>query len=206
MTHEQVTVISAGNWWLADPMWVFAVINSCIIYWASVVCRILCWGLSMLSLYCFCLGGRAGSLLLCHGFSSCSVQPRLPWSIWAQTHLPYIRRRILNHWTTRKVPLCSFLRQDEVIEVQDDFMTSLMGSCKQDTRCWPQSAGSPVRSGIREPWLLCSLHIIQNYCYCSGHFTYIYQLVSRVLCFAFFRVSGVRACTRMLCMWHLSGI
>ena len=124
MTQEQVSISSAGNWWLADPMWVFAVINSCIIYWASVVCRILCWGLSMLSLYCFCLGGRAGSLLLCHGFSSCSVQPRLALTRWTfvgkvmSLLLSMLSRLVITFLPRSKRLLISWLQSPSVVIVE----------------------------------------------------------------------------------------
>ena len=59
--------------------------------------------------------------------------------------LPYIRRRILNPWTMRQVPLCSFFRRDEVIEVQGDFMTSVR-SCKQDPVYGPKGQTHAMRS------------------------------------------------------------
>ena len=144
MTPERVPVSCAGNWQLADPLRVFAVtVNSCIVYWAPAVCGVLCWGLWKSGMVRF--GGCVGPSLLYHGLSSCSVQARFALKRVGSNRLPYIRRRILNPWTKRQVPLCSFFRRDEVIEVQDDFMTSI-GSCEQDAVCGPKGQTHSMRS------------------------------------------------------------
>ena len=60
--------------------------------------------------------GCAGSSLRYVGFFSCSTQASSPHSMWAlsfrtrdRTCVPYMARWILNHWTTREVPVSSFL-------------------------------------------------------------------------------------------------
>ena len=55
------------------------------------------------------------SSVVAHELSSCSAQAyQLPCGMWNlpgardRSHIPYIGRQILNHWTTREVQLCFF--------------------------------------------------------------------------------------------------
>ena len=57
---------------------------------------------------------RSESLVVANRLSRCSLQAQLLRSMWDlrnQTHIPYIARQIVNHWTTREVPVC-ILRAD----------------------------------------------------------------------------------------------
>ena len=58
---------------------------------------------------------HVGSLLVARRLSSCIVRAQLPRGVWDlstptrdQTHIPCIGRWILNHWTTREVPISHF--------------------------------------------------------------------------------------------------
>ena len=57
------------------------------------------------------------------GLSSCSVWVQLPQGTWGlsslarnQTHVPCSARWILNHWTTREIPIFAFLNVWKVIK------------------------------------------------------------------------------------------
>ena len=59
---------------------------------------------------------HVGSVVAAHRLSSCGTRVQMPCGMWYLTSptrdwtcVPCIGRRILNHWTTREVPVCSLL-------------------------------------------------------------------------------------------------
>ena len=77
------------------------------------------WDLSLWQAGSFVVVHRFSSLWhtgsRAHGFSSCGVWAQLPHGTWDRSSLtrdrtciPWIGRRILNHWTTREVPILTF--------------------------------------------------------------------------------------------------
>ena len=78
-------------------------------------------------------GCCTGSSLLCMGFSLIaesrgmgSVAPQHVGSSWTrdQTCVPYTGREILNHWTTREVPILSILEQKVTATCSASFLTT----------------------------------------------------------------------------------
>ena len=66
------------------------------------------------------------SLVEARGLSSCGMRAYLPRGMWNlssptrdRTHVPCIGRRILYHWTTRQVPISSFLQPSTGGQGQD---------------------------------------------------------------------------------------
>ena len=98
--------------WLSEPV--------CFFFWLHWGFLVLCAGfLSLLRLCWLLFWWNTGSRV--YGLSSCGAWASLPSGVWDlssptkdQTHVLYIGRWILNHWTTRNVPPESFRKFPEL--------------------------------------------------------------------------------------------